>query len=159
MVLGNATPGADAELNRWYDRIHAPVMIESGDFVWAQRFVTSPVKFAAGIGSQSHERQYLVIFAIETNDIEKVVADANRRLRLPRNVSSKALDYSSLLSYTFEALGPPITQKEAQRVLAEETAAGHVPPADAPGAVQVPRDHPPVGNLPPVGSPAPPTAN
>ena len=136
LIMGNSTPGNEEEMNRWYDRIHAPVMIESGDFVWSQRFAASPVQFGRGAGSA--DRQFMVIFAIETNDIEKVLADTNRRLQLPRNISSKTLDYSSLLSFTFEAQGPPITQKEAQRLLAEETAAGRVPPADAPGTPQIP---------------------
>lgn len=142
LIFSNATPGQEEEFNRWYDRIHAPVMIESGDFVWAQRFALTPDQ-AAGNNSEFTKRKYLVIFAYETDDLQKHLADTRRRLALPRNVSSPALDYSSLRSASFEALGPPITQKQAQKLLAEETAAGRVPPPDAPippGGVPSPFD-------------------
>lgn len=128
MVFSNATPGMEGEYNRWYDRIHAPVMIESGDFISAQRFAYSPVQLG---GSKLPKRGYMVLFTIETDDIARVAADVDRRMHLPRNIRSDALDYNSLLSYTFVAVGPPTTQKEAQRILAEETAAGRVPAADA----------------------------
>lgn len=144
MVFSNATPGADEEFNRWYDQIHAPVMIESGDFIWAQRFELSPVQFGGGTVSPGFPiRQYMVIFAIETDDIKKTVEDANRRMLLPRNISSKAIDYSSLLGVSYQALGPQTSQQEAQRMLAIETAAGRLPSPDAKG----PSNQPPV--LPP----------
>lgn len=139
MVFSNATAGQEEEFNRWYDTVHAPVMIESGDFVWAQRFALT-AKQQPG-SPELKKRKYLVIFAVETDDLEKVRADAMRRLALPRNLSSSTLDYSSLQSVTFEALGPAITQKQAQHILAKETAAGRVPPPDAP--------------LPPAGAPSP----
>lgn len=135
MVFSNATPGQDDEFNRWYDRIHTPVMIERGDFVWGQRFRLSADQFVperSDTGAPSARRQYLVIFAVETNDIKKVIADANRRLALPRNVPSKAMAYGTLQGLTYEALGPRTTQKQAQRMLAEETAAGRVPSPDVP---------------------------
>jgi len=126
MVFANPTPGKEDEFNRWYDRIHAPVMIESGDFISAQRYAYSPVQLG---GAELPKRAYMVMFTIETDDIARVLADTDRRLKLPRNVPSDALDYKSLLTYTFVAVGPPITQNEAQRILAEEQAAGRVPPA------------------------------
>jgi hypothetical protein len=42
LVFSNATPGMEEEYNRWYDKIHAPVMIEQGDFIYAQRFAVMP---------------------------------------------------------------------------------------------------------------------
>jgi hypothetical protein len=128
MVFSNPTPGMEDEYNHWYDRIHAPVMIEAGDFIAAQRFAYSPVQLG---GSELPKRAYMVMFTIETDDIARVAADVLRRMNQPRNVRSNALDYKSLLSYTFVALGPPITQKDAQRLLQEEQAAGSVPAAGA----------------------------
>jgi hypothetical protein len=101
-------------------------MIESGDFVSAQRFTYSPVQLG---GSELPKRSYMVLFTIETNDMDRVLADAKQRLSSARNVRSDAIDYKSLLSYTFEAIGPPISQRQARRILAEETATGRVPPA------------------------------
>jgi len=128
MVFSNPVPGKEQEFDQWYERIHAPIVIEGGDFVWAQRFMYSPTQLGGG---ELPKRQHMVIFAIETNDIAKAAKEVNARLRMPRNVHGDALDYSSLLSATYEAVDAPITQKQAQRVLAEETAAGRVPPADA----------------------------
>jgi hypothetical protein len=132
MVLSDAKPGMDAEFNRWYDRIHGPVMIEAGagEIVSVQRFVYSPVQLG-GSGSGLPKRSYMILFAIETNDVDRAWADTKKRLATARNVRGDAMDYNSLLSYTFEAIGPPITQKKAHRILAEETAAGRVPRVEA----------------------------
>jgi hypothetical protein len=51
----------------------------------------------------------------------------NKRLALPRNVQSSSMDGSSLQAVSWKALGPPITQQDAKRLLAEETLAGRVP--------------------------------
>jgi hypothetical protein len=132
MVYSNATPGQEDEFNRWYDRIHAPVMIEGGDFVWAQRFELND-KGIAGAGTRSlRKRQFMVMFAFETNDIDATLKEMNTRLAMPRNTESPAIDYSSLQAVTWRALGPATTQKDAIRLLAEEEAAGHVPKPGAP---------------------------
>ena len=105
MVLSNATPGQDEEYNRWYDRIHAPTVIDGGDFVWAQRFELSPDQFAGNGTPALKTRQYMVIFAVESNDVKATLAEVNQRLALPRNVASKALDYGSLQAVSWKALG------------------------------------------------------
>jgi len=131
MVFSDPTPGQEEEFNNWYNRIHAPVVIEGGDFIWAQRFVTTPpdVKFG---GSNPTKSRYLVIFAAESNDIKKTLADANRRLALPRNTRSAALDYGTLSGLSWQAVGPLITQKQAKKLLAAEEKAGRLPAMDAP---------------------------
>jgi hypothetical protein len=70
MVYSNAAPGKESEFNSWYDRIHAPIVIEAGEFVWAQRFELSPDQFARGGTPELKTRQFMVIFAIESNDIK-----------------------------------------------------------------------------------------
>lgn len=132
MVYSNATPGQEDEFNRWYDRIHAPVMIEGGDFVWAQRFELND-KGVAGKGSPSlRTRQFMVMFAFETNDIDAALKEVNARLAMPRNTRSPSIDYGSLQAVTWRALGPVTTKKDAIRLLAEEEAAGNVPKPGAP---------------------------
>jgi hypothetical protein len=122
MVLSNPAPGKEKEFNTWYDRIHAPYLIAEGDFVWAQRFELVK-RGTPGLET----RQYMVIFAIETNDLKGTLAAVDKHLGLPRNVQSASLDGSSLQSVTWEALGPPTTQKDAALLLAEEMAAGRLP--------------------------------
>jgi hypothetical protein len=162
MVLSNATPGQDEEFNRWYDRIHAPIVIDGGDFVWTQRFELSPDQFAGNGTPALKTRQYMVIFAVETNDAKATLAEVNRRLALPRNVSSKSLDYGSLQAVSWKALGPPTTRKDATRLLAEETAAGRIPkpgdPAPAGSERRFPATGTGAGGLPPGAGGPPPSA-
>jgi len=139
MVYSNAAPGKEDEYNVWYDRIHGPIVIEGGDFVWTQRFELSPEQFAGTGTPELKTRQFMVIFAIETDDIKGSLAEVNKRLALPRNVQSSAMDGSSLQAVSWKALGPPTTQKDAKRLLEEEMAAGRVPKlgeGPAPGTEQ-----------------------
>jgi hypothetical protein len=123
MVLSNPAPGKEKEFNTWYDRIHAPIVIEKDDFVWTQRFELTKFRGTAALET----RQYMVLFVIETNDIQATMAALDKRTRAPRNVQSASLDGSSLQSVMWKALGPPTTQKDAALLLAEEMAAGRVP--------------------------------
>jgi hypothetical protein len=127
MIYSNSAPGKEKEFNTWYDRIHAPMVIEGGDFVSAQRFELSPEQFAMGGTPELKTRQFMVIFAIETNDIKGSLAEVNKRLGLPRNVQSSSMDGGSLQAVSWKALGPPITQQDAKRLLEEEMRAGRVP--------------------------------
>ena len=131
MVFSDPTPGQEEEFNNWYDRIHAPVVIEGGDFVWAQRFVMTPPDVTFGGGNPTKSR-YLVIFAAETDNIKKTLDDVKRRLALPRNTRSSALDYGTLSGLNWQAVGPLITQKQAKKLLAAEEKAGRLPAMDAP---------------------------
>jgi hypothetical protein len=156
MVYSNAAPGKEDEYNVWYDRIHGPIVIEEGDFVWTQRFELSPEQFAGGGTPELKTRQFLVIFAIETNDIKGALAEVNKRLALPRNVQSASLDGSSLQAVSWKALGPPTTQQDAKRLLADEMAAGRVPKfgeGPAPGTAQRFYRDPAAGGVPPPGAP------
>ena len=123
MVLSNPAQGKEKEFNTWYDRIHAPIVIEKGNFVWAQRFELTKFRGTA----QLETRQYMVLFTIETDDLAATMAELDTRTKVPRNVQSSALNGSSLQSVMWKALGPPTTQKDASLLLAEEMAAGRVP--------------------------------
>jgi hypothetical protein len=123
MVLSNPAPGKDKEFNTWYDRIHAPIVIEKGNFVWTQRFELTKFRGTAELQT----RQYMVLFVIETDDLEATMAELDTRTRVPRNVQSASLHGGSLHSVMWKALGPPTTQKDAALLLAEEMAAGRVP--------------------------------
>jgi len=131
MVYSNPTDGKEDEYNRWYDRIHAPVVIEGGDFVWAQRFELAPEdeSFAGPGTPELKTRKYMVIFAAESDNIKETLRDANERLAMTRNTRSDSLDYSTLQAVSWKALGPPTTQAQAKKWLAEEEAAGNIPAA------------------------------
>jgi hypothetical protein len=97
MVMSNAMPGKEEEFNRWYDHIHVPNIIEGGDFVSAQRFELSPKHFGGGTPALL-TRQFLVIFAIETNDLEASLAEVNKRIPLRRDARRDLLAYDSTQS-------------------------------------------------------------
>jgi hypothetical protein len=97
-------------------------MIAEDEFVWTQRFELVKRGTPA-----LQTRQYMVIFAIETDDLQKTLAKVDERVKLPRNVQTASLDASSLQSVTWKALGPPTTQKDAVLLLDEEMAAGRLP--------------------------------
>jgi hypothetical protein len=132
MIFVNAKPGQDADLNRWYNEIHTPMMIERGDFVWAQRFMIDPEQFDGVGNAELKKRRYMVIFAFESNDVKATAAEANARMTSPRNVGSPAMDYKSLSLMTYQALGPVITQEQAQQMLKVQEAKGVVPKVGQP---------------------------
>jgi hypothetical protein len=86
LVFTNATPGGDAEFNRWYDDIHVPDLLRIPEVLSAERselthpqmeFVDGEINLtdASGIGARY---RYLAQYIIETDDIvaflEKVKA-------------------------------------------------------------------------------------
>jgi hypothetical protein len=131
MVQSNAVPGREDEFNTWYDRIHAPIVIEEDDFVWAQRFELSAYQFAGNGTPELKQRRFLVIFGVEANDIKGTLAAVNKRLAQYRNVQSSSMA-PSLQAVSWKTLGPPITQKDAQLLLVEEEAANRVPKRGTP---------------------------
>ena len=72
MVVGsNATPGDDAEFNKWYDEIHIPEVCAIPGITGGRRYEADPA--APG------ERPYLAIYEMETDDPQKVMAELTSR--------------------------------------------------------------------------------
>ena len=61
LVFTNATPGDDAEFNRWYDEVHLKEVLETPGFVAAERFDLSDSQMA----DADRPHRYLSIYEIE----------------------------------------------------------------------------------------------
>lgn len=68
LVVGtNATPGNDAEFNKWYDEVHIPEVCAIPGVTGAKRYEAD----SAAPG----ERPYLAIYELETDDPNNVLAE------------------------------------------------------------------------------------
>ena len=69
-------PSREKEFNDWYDNIHMPDVLASPGFLASQRYVSKePVK---GRG------KYLTVYDLETDDIEKTMAERRERREVER---------------------------------------------------------------------------
>lgn len=100
----------DAEYNRWYNEQHAPDVVAVPGFVSAQRFVVSDVQLGTGNASAPLPK-YLVLFKIETDDFQAVMAEVARRLRSGETVLSPTFDRDHVVGYMYRALGPKILHR------------------------------------------------
>jgi hypothetical protein len=75
-VSTSAAPGQDAEFNRWYDEQHVPDVLRIPGFSSARRYALKRVA-TAGVAMAP----YLVLFTVQTYDLELTIADLKRRVR------------------------------------------------------------------------------
>jgi len=69
IVLSNAVDGRDDEFNDWYENVHLPDLLKVDGFCAAQRF-----KLAEPQIYEDRSYQYLAIYEIDAEDIEKALA-------------------------------------------------------------------------------------
>lgn len=87
---------SEAEFNEWYDRVHAPEIIDRGAAVSFRRFKSTGIPLKAGIAEPGP--QYACIYEIEAETVEDVEAIA-RRLEETKDQSqgvSPAMDLTSI---------------------------------------------------------------
>lgn len=101
VVLSGPAPGCDDAFNDWYDRQHLKQMLSCHGFRSAQRFALSHVL--------SCEIPYLVIYEIETDDIDRTIADMAKLSVSPDLVRTDAID-ARVCSAIYQELGKPLTQ-------------------------------------------------
>jgi hypothetical protein len=83
VVVSNATPGADAELNRWYDEVHIPdIFNKIGGIVAARRYRRAEVP-----GNRDCPFGYMALYDIP----EGQIAYCQRRLLWSRGEREEAL--------------------------------------------------------------------
>lgn len=70
MILANAAPGRDDDLNRWLDTQHIREVIESGGFAKCRRFEVAPEEADNPMAT----KRYMHFYEIETNDLAGVKA-------------------------------------------------------------------------------------
>ncbi|MGW4287245.1 hypothetical protein ACWEIK_09945 [Streptomyces sp. NPDC004673] len=106
VVLTNPVEGREDEYNEWYTNTHVHDALKVPGFVGAQRF-----KLA---GAQRNEApypwQYLALYEIETDDLQKSIDELAARYDTPAMVISTAL-HPQRLGLIYEELTP---REEAQ---------------------------------------------
>jgi hypothetical protein len=102
VVFTNAADGRDDEFNDWYNNRHLHDLLSTEGFVAAQRF-----RLADMNPGQDFAHQYLALYEVETEDLEKT----NRAMREAANDGrmfiSPALDRKNAVARYFT----PITDR------------------------------------------------
>lgn len=99
MVLTNATPGQDAEFNHWYNGVHFDDLLKVPGIVSAQRFKVTPRQMVNAGGAlamvdatkENTPHQYMAIYNIETDNVERVLEDILKRAGTPDMILSESL--------------------------------------------------------------------
>ena len=95
LVTTKAVPGADDQLNDWYDRVHMPEVLALDGYVSGQRFVL--------LGPEPSAPHYLAVYEIESDNIEATLATMS--LGAQAMEMSEALDLQAVRSTVYKALG------------------------------------------------------
>ena len=103
MVLTDPVAGREDEYNSWYDDRHLDDVLQVEGFVSAQRFRLSNQTVPAG----SSASQYLAIYEMETDDVDKTLAALMARLGTAAMPVTPALDGARLAMFVATALTPP----------------------------------------------------
>ena len=105
-VFSNPVAGHEDEYNRWYDHQHAQDVVAIPGFVTAQRFVKNELPLYRLVDLQVPK--YLIIYKIETEDVEAVFKEVNRRLESGETVISPTFDRKTSVSYVYKPFRPEI---------------------------------------------------
>lgn len=98
VATSGATHGQDAELNKWYDEIHAPEVCSIPGIKSCQRFEQSAGSPMPPIAP------YLAIYEVETDDPEAVTAELMRRAAAKELTPGEAMDPTNARLWLFKAL-------------------------------------------------------
>lgn len=96
VVPSSAQAGRDAEYNEWYDNQHIHDICALPGVFSGRRFVPSSAS------PMPPPESYLAIYEIETDDIDGVMAEMNRRAAAGEMPLSDALDLASAKMWVYE---------------------------------------------------------
>ena len=103
VVFTNPVSGKDGTYNDWYTNQHLPDVLNVPGFVSAQRFKLSDTQRAAG----PFPWQYLALYQIETDDLQKTLATLAERSGTSAMVMSDALA-AERLAWVFDPITPDV---------------------------------------------------
>jgi len=108
VVLTNpTTPDREDEYNNWYTNQHLGDVVAIPGIVSAQRF-----KVHSGISGPKSVHDYLAIYEIETNDLDKVLTELKTRPGTPAMPMTDALDSAGSSATIFEVITPRVQAKK-----------------------------------------------
>jgi len=105
VVFSEATAGEEVEYHRWYNEQHLPDVIKVPGFLAAQRF-----KLFNASGNPSNAATFLALYEVETDDLEKCLAEMRRRAGTPQMILSDAIDLSRTTGTMYAEITPRITR-------------------------------------------------
>lgn len=102
IVFTNAVKGQEGEYNEWYSHRHIPDILQIPGVVSAKRFQKSAIQ------REGHENpfHYLAIYEIETDDLNQILTELQKRTNAGKIIISDALD-SERRTYFYEAFSLP----------------------------------------------------
>jgi hypothetical protein len=112
LVFGDAVTGKDEEFNAWYDKDHAPNMVETPGFVFAQRAIFNDIQMEP----VSNPSRYLALFKIVTSDLPAVF-----RYKMGGSEPPAAFDRERTFGHTYKAIGPLLIGDEVRAARAKAT--------------------------------------
>jgi hypothetical protein len=112
VVMTHPKPGQQAELLRWYDAEHIPEVLGVPGFVAAQRF--RHVRDET-VPDESQTTPNLVIYEIESSDIQATMEALAKAREAARVTISPALDSARTFRALYEAAAPDVRAGEEGR--------------------------------------------
>jgi hypothetical protein len=104
LIFTRPVAGREEEFNRWYTHQHLPDLLRVPGVVGAQRFRLAAEQ-ADAPGS------YLAVYDIDSDDIQRTLADIESRAGSAAMPLSEALDMERVTTFVYEA----ITERQARR--------------------------------------------
>ena len=105
VVVSAPVVGKEEEFNTWYDQVHIPDVLRVPCFKAAQRFKLPEVNKLGG--------QYMAIYEIDTDDIQKVMAELHSRVGTPAMLLSPSMDMSKVSTTLCTAIAQRCTAVSA----------------------------------------------
>lgn len=105
VALSTPVPGQEEELERWYDAQHIPDCLKLDGFTGAQRFrIDQPP-----VGTDVPRWQVMVIYDIESDDVDATLAQVPAAIRSGAMPMTKAIEMSTALRILATAAAPKVT--------------------------------------------------
>jgi hypothetical protein len=98
-VFSNPVSGREKEYNTWYDKQHVPDVLRNPGFVSGRRYMLHNTEVASYVPPR-----YLVLFEIQSADIDATAAEVVRRLDTGQTRPSSSLDPNGLQGYYMKTL-------------------------------------------------------
>jgi hypothetical protein len=103
VVMSNPTEGRDEEYNDWYQNCHLPELLQLDGIVSAQRFQqTRNLR-------EGESYRYMVIYEIETDDIDAVIANLVQTAEAGQLTMSDAIDADNSYAVFYQESGEPVS--------------------------------------------------
>jgi hypothetical protein len=108
VAFSTPVAGRELELERWYDLQHIPDCLELEGFIAAQRFriVADPV------GANVPKWRVMVVYEIESDDVEATIAQISRVIRTPAMPMTNAIDLSTGVRILAAPVSPRYTKQD-----------------------------------------------